>query len=184
MLALAGCASTYVDTAIKEVPASSMKKPAQPQPVQLVFEFQSKGAPNTRATAVLKEDVVKQVTNSGLFAKVANDPTPGIGLLSVTLNNVPLTDNPGAQGFVTGLTFGLAGSAVSDGYICTVTYLPAGQTKPLVKTARHAIHTTLGNANPPAGAIKAENQLAAVHTMTRDIVSNALKDLSDDPAFQ
>ncbi|ANJ71015.1 hypothetical protein K6V72_07670 [Ralstonia insidiosa] len=180
---LTGCASTYVDTATKLVPASEMKKVADPKPVQLVFEFQTKGAPNPRATTLLKDTVAKEVVDAGLFSKVATDPTPNVSMLNVTLNNVPLTDNPGAKGFVTGLTFGLAGSAVTDGYICTVSYLPAGQATPIVKTARHAIHTTMGNANPPAGVQKAASMLDAVQQMTRDVVSNALKDLSYDTAF-
>lgn len=180
---LSGCASTYVDTATKEVPVANLKKPEQPKPVQLVFEFQTKGAPNSRATGFLKDDVARQVTESGLFSTVATEPARGASLLSVTLNNVPLTQDAASQGFVTGLTFGLAGSAVSDGYVCTVSYLPAGQSAPIVKTARHAIHTTLGNANPPAGAVKSENVAAAVHKMTRDVLSNALKELSDDPSF-
>ncbi len=180
---LTGCASVYVDTATKEVPASEMKKVANPKPVQLVFEFQTKGAPNPRATTLLKDTVAKEVVDTGLFSKVASEPTPNIGMLNVTLNNVPLTDNAAGKGFVTGLTFGLAGSAVTDGYICTVSYLPAGQTTPIVKTARHAIHTTVGNANPPAGVQKAPSMLDAVQKMTRDVVSNALKDLSYDAAF-
>lgn len=180
---LTGCASVYVDTATKEVPVSQMKKAADPKPVQLVFEFQTKGAPNPRATTLLKDAVTKEVTDTGLFSKVATDPTPNIGMLNVTLNNVPLTENAAGKGFVTGLTFGLAGSAVTDGYICTVSYLPAGQTTPIVKVARHAIHTTVGNANPPAGVQKSASMLEAVNQMTRDVLSNALKDLSDDPAF-
>ncbi|MDR3383539.1 hypothetical protein [Cupriavidus basilensis] len=180
---LTGCASTYVDTATKEVPVASMKKPEQPKQVQLVFEFQTQGAPNARVTSFLKEDVAKQVKESGLFSTVATEPVPGAPLLSVTLNNVPLTTDAASKGFVTGLTFGLAGSAVTDGYICTVSYLPAGQSTPIVKTARHAIHTTLGNASPPAGAVKSESMAVAAQKMTRDVLSNALKDLSDDASF-
>ncbi len=180
---LSGCASTYVVTATKEVPVAAMKKPQQPKPVQLVFQFQTKGAPNARATDWLKGDVTKQITESGLFSSVATEPSPGAALLSVTLDNMPLTEDAASKGFVTGLTFGLAGSAVTDGYVCTVSYLPPGQTSPIVKTARHAIHTTIGNAEAPAGAVKSESIAAAVQTMTRDVVSNALKGLSDDPAF-
>jgi len=180
---LTGCASVYVDTATKEVPVSQMKKAAEPKPVQLVFEFQTKGVPNPRATTLLKDAVTKEVTDTGLFSKVATDPAPNVGMLNVTLNNVPLTENAAGKGFVTGLTFGLAGSAVTDGYICTVSYLPAGQATPIVKTARHAIHTTVGNANPPAGVQKSASMLEAVNQMTRDVLSNALKDLSYDPAF-
>ncbi|AJK50707.1 hypothetical protein BGL_2c26530 [Burkholderia plantarii] len=180
---LAACTSVYVDTATKEVPVADMKPVTQPKPVQLVFEFQSKGVPNPRATDLLKETVTKEVTETRLFASVSTDPTPGIAMLNVTLNNIPLTDGAAAKGFVTGLTFGLAGNTVTDGYICTVSYLPAGQSTPIVKTARHAIHATIGVANAPATARKSASIDEAVNTMTREVLSNALKDLSDDPAF-
>ena len=49
-----GCASHYVDTALKDVPVAKVKKIDNPQPVQLLFEFQSKGATNSPATNQLK----------------------------------------------------------------------------------------------------------------------------------
>lgn len=180
---LTGCANMYVDTATKEIPVAQMKKVAQPKPVQLAFEFQTTGAPNAGATAFLKDAVSSQVAESGLFAATPGSAGTPAAMLTIKLNNVPLTDNAAAKGFVTGLTFGLAGSAVTDGYECTLTYLPAGQAQPIVKTARHAIHTTIGNASPPAGAGKAMDPQAAVKAMTRDVVSNALRDLSLDPHF-
>lgn len=179
---LSGCASVYVDTATKAIPVSEMKKVAQPKPVRLVFEFQSKGAPNARATEFLKETVTEQVKTSGLFSAL-DSSSPNDGILNVTLNNVPLTEDAASKGFVTGLTFGLAGTAVTDGYICTVTYLAPGKTQPVTKTARHAIHTVLGNASAPVNAVKSESVDVAVRTMTKDVLSNALRDLSHDAAF-
>lgn len=181
-IALTGCANFYVDTATKEVPASEYKKPAQPAPVQLLFEFQTKGTLNTRATAHLKEQITDLVKTSGLFSEVVEAAVPGGATLSVTLNNVPLTDNAFGKGFVTGLTFGLAGSQVSDGYVCTVKYLSDKRPEPIVKVARHAIHTTMGASSAPPNAVKSESIDVAVRTMTRQIVSTALNDLSQDLA--
>jgi hypothetical protein len=183
MALLTGCSSMYVDTATKEIPVSEFRKVQQPKPVHLTFEFQSKGAPNAQATAFLKDAVVEQIKKSGLFSSIVAAPSPGVAMLSVSLNNVPLTDDAAAQGFVTGLTFGLAGSAVSDGYVCTVNYLQPGQTQAIVATAKHAIHTTLGNAAAPAGAVKAESAEQAVRKMTREVLSNALRDLSQNTSF-
>jgi uncharacterized protein YceK len=180
---LSGCASVYVDTATKDVPAAEIKAPAKPAPVRLVFEFQTKGAPNASATNLLKAQVAEQIKGSGLFAGLSEQAGPDVAMLNVTLNNVPITQDAAAQGFVTGLTFGLAGSAVTDGYICTVSYLPANSSTAVVKTARHAIHTVLGNAQAPAGAVKAEGGEAAARTMTKQIIANALRDLSRDSAF-
>ncbi len=177
---MTGCASMYVDTATKEIPVADMKKPAQPKPTQVSFEFKTRGAPNAAATKQLTDPVIKQVAESGLFAPAAG---PGSAMLTVSLDNIQLGDDPSSKAFVTGLTFGLAGTAVTDGYICTVTYLAPGQTAPVVKKATHAIHATIGNASAPAGAGPKVDAATAINTMTRAIVSNALRDLSIDPAF-
>lgn len=179
-----GCASVYVDTATKDIPVTDFKQPEKKKPVQLVFEFQTKGVPSAQATTYLQEQISKQVKNSGLFSNVEAASVAGVSMLNIKLNNIPLTENAAEQGFVTGLTFGVAGSAITDGYVCTMTYLPAEpQTKPLVKTAKHAIHTTLGNAKAPENAIKSASVDEAVRAMAQQIVSNALKDLSLDPQF-
>jgi len=182
-LALAGCATHYVDGTTKEVSASQFRKPATVQPVQVVFEFQTKGVTNAAATQRLQAQVVQKVKDSGLFSEVDEKPAQGGRLLSLKLNNVVLTDDAFSKGFATGLTFGLAGSQVSDGYICTVSYFGEGQSTPITKIARHAIHTTLGAAKTPGNAEKAANVMEAVTRMTSQIVSTALNDLSLDPAF-
>jgi hypothetical protein len=183
LVALGGCASFYVDGTTKEVATADFRKPEQPRPVQVLFEFQTKGAANDRATQHLKARVVEQVKGSGLFTSVGEAPVTGGALLSITLNNVPLSDDAFSKGFVTGLTFGLAGSKVSDGYVCTARYSP-GTGEPIVKQARHAIHATFGATATPGNAVKADNVETAVTLMTRQVVSNVLNDLSRDPAFK
>ena len=111
---LTGCASSYVDTATREVPVTEYKKLAQPKQVKVNFEFQTKGVPNGRATDFLKAQVNEQLLSSGLFT-----PAPADGnadTLNVVLNNVPVDgQNPAMSGLVSGLIFGLAGSTVTDG---------------------------------------------------------------------
>lgn len=182
-LTLTGCASIYVDGTTKEISTSEFKVPEPKHPVMLVFEFQTKGVANARATEYLKARVLEQVKNSGIFSDVSLSPVAEGRVLSVTLNNVPLTDDAFSKGFVTGLTFGLAGSSVSDGYVCTARYL-GGNEAAIVKQARHAIHTTLGAHAPPSNATKAANAEEAVTLMTHQILSNVLNDLSHDAAFQ
>ena len=181
---LTGCGSImYVDTATKEVPVAELRKPAQAKPVALSFEFQTNSAPNARATDFFKDGILAQVKESGLFSEVQPAVSPETAMLSISLNNVPITKDAAAQGFVTGLTFGLAGSAVTDGYICQVSYLAPGKTAAVIATARHAIHTTIGNASAPAHAVKAASPEEAMRTMSRQVLSNALRDLSVNPAF-
>jgi hypothetical protein len=182
--ALTGCASMYVDGTTKEIPVAEYKAPAAPKPVQFVFEFQTKGVANDRATAFLKDKVLEQVKSSRLFSNVSDKPVEGGALLSISLNNVPLSDDAFTKGFVTGLTFGLAGSQVSDGYICTAKYSPSAGVTAISKQARHAIHTTVGAAATPANATKAASGEEAVTLMTRQILSNVLNDLSKDKDFK
>jgi hypothetical protein len=184
-LLLGGCATHYVDGAVKEVPATAFARPASPHAVQLVFEFQTKVAANTRATEQVKPMVLDRLKQTGLFTDVQDKPVAGGAVLSVTINNVALTDDAYRKGFMTGLTFGLAGSTVTDGYLCTVSYLPPGATTPIVKTSKHAIHTQLGaNSAPPANAYKAAGIEDAVRTMVRQILGTAMRDVSQDTAFR
>lgn len=182
-LFLGGCASVYVDTATRDIPAADIQPPAAPAPARFTFEFQTQGAPNAQATQLLAAQVRAQVAASGLFQELRDTAGDG-GWLQVTLNNVPITKDAAQQGFVTGLTFGLAGSAVTDGYICTVSYLPPAGGAAVMASARHAIHTTLGNASAPAEAVKAQNMEDAVRTMVHQVLAHALRDLSREPRFQ
>lgn len=182
-ISLTGCATFYVDTATKEIPAAAYKKPASPKPVQALFEFQTKGVANAAATKFLSAQVMDQIKNSGLFSELKDTPVADGALLSVVLNNVPLDDNAFGKGFVTGLTFGLAGSQVSDGYVLTMKYIPTAQAPAINKTARHAIHAVLGAKEAPANGVKMDSIDLAVTTMTRQIVSAGLDDLSRDPGF-
>jgi hypothetical protein len=180
---LTGCGTMYVDTATKDIPVAELKKVAQPKSIRLSFEFQTNGAPNAGATKLLEESISKQVKESGLFADVNAASGSNAPILNVVLNNVPITKDAASQGFVTGLTFGLVGSAVTDGYVCTLSYLAPGSTQPVTVTARHAIHTTVGAAAAPQNAVPAKNGEEAVRTMTRQVLSTALRDLSFNSAF-
>lgn len=181
---LAGCAAMYVDGNLPETPKAEFRMPAQPPAVQLVFEFQTKGAPNQRATDLLKSQVKSQVQESGLFSSVSDGGASGAALLSFTLNNIPLTGDAAAKGFVTGLTFGLAGTTVADGYEATLRYTPpTAGSAPLMHEAKHIIHTSLGTGSPPPGAIKTSGGEEAARLMTKQVLSRVLGALSKDPAF-
>jgi hypothetical protein len=181
---LGGCANFYVDGNTKEVQSSAFKKTDPYHPVQILFAFETKGVANERATAFVKPHILAQLKASGIFSEVSETPVAGNALLTITLNNVPLSDDAFTKGFVTGLTFGLAGSKVSDGYICTASYSGPGSSKAITKVARHAIHTTLGAASAPGDAVKTENVTEAVTLMSRQVVSNVLNDITHDAAFK
>ena len=49
-ISLCGCATAYVDGALKDANLSEVRKPARPTDAQLLFTFQTKGTANARAT--------------------------------------------------------------------------------------------------------------------------------------
>lgn len=184
VLGLTGCASVYVDNQVPEIPASQYRKPETAHPVQVMFQFETKGVANLHATAHLKARVIEQIRASGLFSAVSEEAAADAASLSLILNNVSIDDNAFAKGALTGLTFGLAGSQVGDGYVCTATYRAPAAATPIVRTARHAIYTTLGAKSGPAGATQAANLDDAVTRMTRQVVSTVLNDVTQDPSFK
>jgi hypothetical protein len=184
LAALTGCSSFYVDGMTKEIPASQYRSLEPVRPVQVLFEFQTNGVANATATDFLKKSVIEQINTSGLFSAASEDPVTGGALLGITMNNVAVTDEAFNKGFITGLTFGLAGSQVTDGYVCTASYSDGSTVQPIVKQARHAIHTTVGASEAPANSVKAAGPDEAVRLMTRQIISNVLNDLSNDTAFK
>jgi hypothetical protein len=181
-------AAAWLDAGLTDVKPEDKVVVAHPQPVQLLFQFQTKGAPNARATKFLKAQIVDTVKASGLFSEVSDAATANGALLSVVVNNVVDPDEMHAaegKAFVTGATFFVAGTSVRDGYICTVDYLAGPNAPKITKIAHHSIITQLGMVNsPPPGAVKIGSTNDAVMTMTRQIVSNPLNALASDPGFQ
>lgn len=186
LCSLGGCATFYVDSALKDARIEAGKQFPTPHPVQLLFNFQTKGTNNARATDFLRKHVEKTVADSHLFSEITTSPVSSGALLTITLNNVPITSesDAAAKGFATGFTFGLVGSAVSDGYTCTIEYYPVSGDTKLQATSQHMIHTTMGAKSAPKTGIKAKSIDQAVTTMAIQIVTSALDKLSSDPNFK
>jgi hypothetical protein len=176
-LSLSACMTphSYVDAKLGDTDYASLKKSIAPQPVQLLVEFQTKGVPNARVTDNVRSQVYEQVAQSGLFSQVSYSSVPSGRKLSITINNVPLTDNAAAKGFGVGLTFGLVGTMVTDGYECTASYVEPGHDV-VTKVVKHAIYTTIGNASGPDG-LKAMSIQQASITALRQLVGKSLEEL-------
>ena len=184
-LALSGCLTvhSYVDPALPHVAKADIVAPATPRPVQVAFEFRTKGSASAAGTAELQPRVVAVAAESGLFSSVTREAAgPDAGLLTVVIDNVAVNgENAEAKGFGTGLTFGAVGSMVTDGYVATVTYSRAGETTSV--EVRHALHTTIGNKAGPDG-LTAVTPLEAVHQVIDQIIWNGLDQLADRRAFE
>ena len=82
------------------------------------------------------------------------------------------------KGFGTGLTFGLVGNTVRDGYEMTVALTLNG--KSVTKTGyKHLLISTVGNATAPPG-LKPTTPSAGVATIVEQMLLNALRDLQGD----
>ncbi len=193
VLALAGfagaaSAAIFVGDGLSDVKPADMVKVANPQPVQLLFQFETKDAPNGRATKALIQQVTDTVKASGLFSNVSDQPTANGALLSIVIDNVispqEMADAEG-KGVATGLTLGLAASNVTDHYNCTIDYVSGPSATKITRKAEHTIITQVGLiGSAPPNAVKAKDQKDAVYTMVRQIISNPLNAIAADPAFQ
>jgi len=187
MAGLGGCVTPYVDTSLKDLTPADKVQVASPQPVQLVFEFQTKGTANSQVTDLLKPIVLTAVKDSGAFSQISDLPPANGALLHITLDNVELNDTANdayAKGTITGLTFGLVGNTVGDGYICTVDYLAGSNAPKLTKTLRDAIYTSIGaTTTKPEHAQQMKSLKEAGEYMTRVVVENGINELAKDPSF-
>lgn len=180
---LVGClsAKSYVDSALPAVEKRDLVAAQDRRPVQLLFEFQTKGAPNGAATKAMTPRVFEVVKASDLFSEVSADSVSNGRKLLITIDNVGDTGDAVAKGFGTGATFGLVGTMVTDGYVCNAQLLAPG--KPPVKFSyRHAIHTTIGNKEGPPNLVAYQPRQAA-NKVVDQLVWSALRDISKSGSF-
>jgi len=175
---LSACVPTmYVDQTLPPASKADVAMKATPQPIQLLYEFQTRGSANARATESTRERVFNVVKDSGLFSTVSAEPQANQHRLTVVINNVPITQDAVSKGVGVGLTFGLVGAVVTDGYDCkAVLTVPGAQ--PVTLEYKHAIHSTLGNTAPPAGLTPEPSPRDAVTKLLNQLMWSIMRDLS------
>ncbi len=128
--------------------------------------------------------VLETLKQSKMFSDVVIAPATSENKLFITIDNVPQDKDAFAKGFGTGLTFGLAGTMVTDGYIMKTDYIAANKNE-FKHTYKHAIHSTIGNADGPPGLtpVPKEPKGAAVKQVTEGLILNLLNDMSKNSEF-
>jgi hypothetical protein len=185
MFMLGGCLSmnSYVDPALPAANKASVKPVSHPAPIQVLVEFRTKGVPNAGGTQRLTPVILDVAKESGLFSEVDVGPAANGRRLVITVDNVPITSESDAmtKGFGTGLTFGLVGTMVTDGYVCEAIYTaPSGA--PVKFSYRHALHTTIGNASGPPGLV-GKKPAEATRDIAAQLAWSILRDLSRNEGF-
>ncbi|AMP14079.1 hypothetical protein [Collimonas pratensis] len=173
-----GCMSLkqYVDPTLPKVTVADLKQPETRQSVQVFFEFQNNGVTNPKAAESVRPMVLATLKNSNLFSDVVMAPASADRKLFVTINNVHVTKDAASKGFVTGLTFGLSGTMVTDGFQMNAVYDVPGQAE-VKHSYRHALYSTIGNADGPANLTPAPKG-EAIPIIMNGMVMNLLNDMS------
>jgi len=178
----ANAAKLYVDNKLGEVSAAQRLATASPRPVQVVFEFQTDGVRNEKATKFAKPLALKALGAMSYFSSISEAPVEGGSLLTVRINNIPEKGAAG-KGFKVGLTFGLAGTSVVDNYDVTLQLSPAAGAAPLSAEVKHAIITTLGKKSDPSFGTEYKKAPDAVEAMMRQAMDHGLNQMAANPGF-
>jgi hypothetical protein len=181
MAAATGCLSvkSYVDPQLPRVGYADLLARRDPRPVVLTVAFHLNGEPATGPAATARDAVRAVVDRSKLFPSVLDSATDDVDRLEIVLDNIGDMGEAAGKGALTGLTFGAAGSMVTDGYVFTATFRPVG--KPAVtRVYRHAIHSTIGNTDGPPGLVAEESPRAAFDKVVEGLMLNLLLDLQKE----
>jgi len=172
----------YVASTPGELDPAARVRIASPRPVQLLFTFQTSGAPNMRATNQVKEQVTNEVRASGLFTEISQAPVAGGAVLNITINDIP-DPHAASRGVAVGLTLGLHGATVTDSYVTTFDYLSGPDATPIHRSVDHAIRASVGHTDPPENSTRMRNAQEAIATMIRQSLAHGLNAVGSDPAF-
>ena len=177
----------YVANALGEVKPEEKATPAHPAPVQVIFEFERDGAPNPKATKVVKPWVIEDIKATGDFSEIVETPVASGAVLSIKFNNLVVKeelDKAKKQGFGAGLSFGLLGGVVTtDHYAVTFEYIAATGATPIRTEVRHELYGKFGNkeADIPGTEVKGADE--AVKVLVRQAIARGVNTIVADPAF-
>jgi hypothetical protein len=182
-IACTGCLATksYLDPQFRSADYLSIKPTAQLQPVHVKVAFQTNG----KTKKQLESDVLKRTTRvlaaTRVFTEPAKESPVQAGQLEITLNNVGNLGGAIGKGILTGLTYGLVGAHVVDGYEMKCTYSPPSG-EPVTRSYKHAIHTTIGLHSNLKG-LEPVPVTDAFDQVVQDMLLNFLRDLQTEGAL-
>ena len=175
---LFGCATTksYVDPGFSRASYDDITRRSEPYRIKITVEFQRNGKHLPQADSELMGHVERVVRGTGFAIPATQDTS---GELKVVVNNVADMGKAAAKGLGTGLTFGLAGSTVTDYYEMEASL--SLNDKVIKKTGyKHALHTTVGQKKAPQG-LEPMTPSAAFGKIVEQLILNFINDIQKSP---
>lgn len=173
LLLMSGCIlpTMYLDPQYR-APALSEIAPATPIPVKLTVSGLTNGKANNGATKAWTKEFTAALAKSKVFVL---STSPDAATLTIEINNIADTSEAMKKGFVTGLTFGLSGSVVTDRYIMTATFKDAGG-KEFSGEYKHALHSVVGMGDAPIQGVSPTPLREAGTKLAEDLFLNFARD--------
>jgi hypothetical protein len=177
----AQAAKWYYDNALGEVGSDEKVEPAQPAPVQLLFEFQTNGKPNARATKVVKPWAVEDLKGTGAFTEVVDAPAANGAVLSIKFNDVVDPEELKKlkkQAFGAGFSFGLFSGVVAvDHYVVTFEYIPSSGSAPITTEVNHAVYMKYGKTDVEIPGTEVKKADQAIKTVVRQALERGVNNV-------
>jgi hypothetical protein len=178
---LAGCMpKSFIDPGMYKGGLKTAPKVDKPIPVSLSVTGLTNGSENNRATEFWNRQFTKSLNDAQVLIPASGGESPR-GNLSIQMDNVGDIGNAAGKGFMTGLTLGLVGSTVTDGYVMKSTYT-SGDGRKNEREYKHALHSMLGAGSPPEG-VETMSPMEAVIRVVDDLVAQMLRDLKAEGLF-
>jgi hypothetical protein len=138
---------SYVAPEYGRATYADIARPSEPYRIKISVEFQRNGAHMPRVDKELMGHVDRVVRATGFAVPATQDAS---GELKVVVNNIADLGEAKRKGFGTGLTFGLAGTIVTDYYEMQASLSINDK---VIRRAgyKHALHSTIGLKKAPEG---------------------------------
>lgn len=172
---LEGCISmhSYVDPQYHHAAFSDLARSPLPYALSVQVEFERNEVARPGVDRTLLDDVDRTLRASGVVVPYDGKGSAD-GAIRITLDNVADMGASAAKGFGTGLTFGLVGSQVADGYEMSARLTQGDSVTE--RKYHHVIYTTVGNASGPPG-VQAVPLGTAFNQVIDDMLLNFIKDV-------
>ncbi|MFC1681822.1 hypothetical protein ACFL1S_08635 [Pseudomonadota bacterium] len=175
VLSVYGCVTTksYVDPSFEDATYDAIKPVASKYVSKVEVEFQRNGERVEEAEKEVRNHVERTLRATGVIDPSASDTAITI---KVVVNNIADLGEARAKGFGTGLTFGAAGSVVTDYYEVSISFLD-GEGAELTENYKHALHSTIGNKKAPIEGVEPTTPADGFGTIVEQVLLNFVKDM-------